>query len=189
MEYHTRQSFNKDTSPNVFNSPPLGAAFQAGSRTVSTPVKDIFSARDARYPAYSAPLDDARMVTDYRPQCSKNVRPGYQFHTKQWMIRNADQIMDETRKRQMEWSGASLPMANTVPPPAGIVKSNAFYSELQPTYARNGQGIVRADAKAPDLFGTFWYAPTMAEKQLNRKNIMTTTMYEGGRNTLRGLSF
>jgi len=187
MEYLSTQPFNNDTSPNLFHSPSFGTAYRAGTAAITPPSKDLFSARDSRYPAFNAALEDGRMVTDYRPQCSKNVRPGYQFNTKQWMIRNADQIMDETRKRQMEWSGASLPMANTVPPPAGIVRSNAFYSELQPTYAMNGLGIVRADSKAPDLFGTFWYAASMAEKQANRKNIAVTTMYEGGRNTPRGM--
>ena len=187
MEYLSTQPFNNDTSPNLFHAPSIGAAYRAGTAAVRPPSKDLFSARDSRYPAFNAALEDGRMVTDYRPQCSKNVRPGYQFNTKQWMIRNADQIMDETRKRQMEWSGASLPMANTVPPPAGIVRSNAFYSELQPTYAMNGLGIVRADSTAPDLFGTFWYAASMAEKQANRKNIAVTTLYEGGRNTPRGM--
>ena len=186
MEYLTSQPFNNDTSPNLYDSPPYGAAYRAGTNAVRTSGKDLFSARDSRYPAYSAAIDDGRMVTDYRPQCSKNVRAGYQFETKKWMIANAEQIMDETRKRQIEWSGASLPMASTVPPPAGIVKSNAFYSELQPTYAYQGLGTVRADSKAPDLFGTFWYAPTMHEKQANRKNIATTTMHEGGRNSVRG---
>jgi len=187
MEYVTTQSFNSDTSPNLYHPAPYGGAYREGSKVVRAPGKDLFAARDARYPAFNAALEDGRMVTDYRPQCSKNVRPGYQFHTKKWMIQNAEQIMDETRRRQMEWSGASLPMANTVPPPAGIVRSSAFYSELQPTHLKNGLGVERADAKAPDLFGTFWYAPSMAERQMNRKNIAVTSMYEGGRNTPRGL--
>jgi len=186
MEYLTSNPFTNDTSPNLFRSPPLSAAYRSGNTATAVPIKEVCSARDNRYPAFNAALEDGRMVTDYRPKCSKNVQPGYQFNTKQWMIRNADHIMDETRKKQMEWSGASLPMANTVPPPAGIVRSTAFYSELEPTYAMNGLGTVRADSKAPDLFGTFWYAPTMKEQQMNRKNIATTTMYEGGRNSKRG---
>ena len=77
-------------------------------------------------------------------------------------------------------------MANTVPPPAAIVTSDAFYSEIEPTYAYNGLGLQRANAEAPDLFGTFYYAPSMLTKQSNRKNIQVTTMYEGGRNSIRG---
>lgn len=175
--------FNNDTSPNLYNSIPTGAAYRAGHKEV---ISDAFSTRDVRYPAYVAAIEDGRMVTDYRPKCSKNVKTGYQFDTKLWMIRNADQIMDETRKKQMEWSGAGLPMANTAPPPAAIVHSTPFYSELEPTYLHNGLGTERADSKAPDLFGTFWYAPSMTAKQMNRKNIAVTSMYEGGRNTPRG---
>jgi len=186
MEYLNNQLFTNDTSPNLFESPPLGAAYRAGNTAVTPPVKNLLSAKDVRYPAYVAPLEDGRLVTDYRPQCSKNVKPGYQYNTKLWMIHNAERIMDETRRQQMYVAGAGLPMANTVPPPAAVVKSSAFYSEVQPTYAYNGIGLQRADSKAPDLFGTFYYAPSMLEKQSNRKNIQVTTMYEGGRNSLRG---
>ena len=186
MEYLNNQLFTNDTSPNLFESPPLGAAYRAGNTAVTPPVKNLLSAKDVRYPAYVAPLEDGRLVTDYRPQCSKNVKPGYQYNTKLWMIHNADRIMDETRRQQMDVAGAGLPMANTVPPPAAVVKSSAFYSEVQPTYAYNGIGLQRADSKAPDLFGTFYYAPSMLTKQSNRKNIQVTTMYEGGRNSIRG---
>jgi len=187
MDYLTNQLFTNNTSPNLFESPPLGAAFRAGRNVVTVPVKNLHPTKDVRYPAYSAPLEDGRLVTDYRPQCSKNVKPGYQYNTKLWMIRNAEQIMDETRRQQMNAAGAGLPMANTVPPPANIVKSSAFYSEVQPTNAYNGIGIQRANANAPELFGTFYYASSMLEKQSNRKNIQGTTMYEGGRNSRRGM--
>jgi len=56
---------------------------------------------------------------------------------------------------------------------------------VKTTYLKEGLGIVRADSKAPDLFGTFYFAPSMAEKQANRKNIGGTKMYEGGRNSIR----
>jgi len=183
---HPESRFNDDTSPNLYHSIPIGAAYRAGHKAVTPTIPDAFSARDSRYPAYVAAVEDGRMVTDYRPQCSKNVKPGYQFDTKLWMIRNADQIMDDTRKEQMRWAGAGLPMANTVPPPAAIVHSSPFYSELQPTYLHNGIGTQRADSTAPDLFGTFYYAASMTQKLSNRKNIATTSMYEGGRNTPRG---
>ena len=186
MEYLTTQSFTRDTSPNLFESPPLGAAYRAGSNAVTPQVKNLLSAKDNRYPAFTAPLEDGRMVTDYRPQCSKNVNPGYQYNTKPWMIHYAEYIMDETRRQQMSVAGAGLPMANTVPPPAGVVHSTPFYSELEPTNLVNGVGVIRADSKSPDLFGTFYYEASMRERQSNRKNIGLTKMYEGGRNTPRG---
>jgi len=49
-----------------------------------------------------------------------------------------------------------------------------------------GLGVERANASAPDLFGTFSYEPTISEMQNNRKNIGMTVREEGGRNSKRG---
>jgi hypothetical protein len=144
---------------------------------------------DSRYPARAAALEDGRVVTDYRPQCSKNIRTGQQFHTKIWMINHAEALMEESRKRQVNGLGSSLPMANTVPPPAAIVHSTPFYSEVTPAYFQHGIGVERANAAAPDLFGTFSYEPSLESLRMNRKNIQTTLRQEGGRNSSRGKSF
>ena len=37
MEYF-ENSFTSDTSPNLFESPPLGAAYQAGTRATRVPI-------------------------------------------------------------------------------------------------------------------------------------------------------
>jgi len=140
---------------------------------------------DVRYPSYASKTEDARLVTDYRPQCTKNVRTGQQFFTKKWMIANADQIMEESRRRQVMGTGASLPMAQTVPPPAVVVHSTPFHSEAQLANPY-GIGSVRADAAAPSLFGTFTYPPSFSEILGNRKNISLTVRAEGGRNARRG---
>ena len=178
--------FNSNTSPNLFNDPAFGSVYHSAHNAYVQPAKEISPARDTRYPAYAATLADGRLVTDYRPQCSKNVKVGNQFHTKLWLIHHSEEIMDESRRRQVEWSGASLGMANTVPPPATIVHSTPFYSEANPTNLYDGIGVERANADAPELFGTFRYEPTMSEIQNNRKNIGVTQMYEGGRNSRRG---
>jgi hypothetical protein len=102
------------------------------------------------------------------------------------MVNHAGEIMDLSRKRQSEWSGASLPMANTVPPPAIIVHSTPFNNELQPSGASFGIGVERADAKAPILFGTFNIKPSREEVRDDKKKIALTSRYEGGRNSLRG---
>jgi hypothetical protein len=173
-------------SPNLYPNPPFGTEYKAAQKAYIPPVKDVYPARDNRYPAYAGPLQDARLVTDYRPQCTKNIRPDAQYNTKLWLIHHGEEIIDESRKRQVEWTGASLTMANTIPPPAGIVHSNPFYSELNPTGFKNGIGIERANVDCPGLFGTFTYDPTMAEIRSNRKNIGLTSYYEGGRNSQRG---
>lgn len=184
MEYH--QPFSGNTSPYLFDAPPMGSAYQEAHRVAFGEPKETSPARDARYPAYAATMSDGRLVTDYRPQCTKNVRAGHQFYTKHWMIQHGEQMMEESRRRQVEWTGASLPMANTVPPPAGIVHSTPFQSEIHLTNLPLGLGIERADAQAPPLFGTFEYEPSMTELRANRKETQLTTYSEGGRNSRRG---
>lgn len=181
-----QSGFNRDTRPNLFHNPPFGTEYRAAQKAYIPPVKSVYPARDTRYPAYVGPMQDARLVTDYRSQCTKNIRAGVQFDTKLWLINHSDEIINESRRRQVEWSGASLSMAATVPPPADIVHSNPFYSEVNPTGLQNGIGIERANASAPGLFGTFTYEPTMTEIRNNRKNIGLTAYYEGGRNSIRG---
>lgn len=178
-------TFNKNTYPNLFNDPSFGSIYHSARNAYVQSNKEISPVQNIRYPAYAATLEDGRLVTDYRPQCTKNIKPGKQFHTKLWLIHHSEEIMDESRRRQVEWSGASLGMANTVPPPAAIVHSTPFYSETIPTYMHNGLGIERANSKAPELFGTFRYEATMSEIQNNRKNIGITNVYEGGRNSRR----
>jgi hypothetical protein len=179
--------FSRDTRPNLFHNLPFGTEYRAAQKAYVPPTKDVYPARDNRYSAYAGPMQDGRLVTDYRPQCTKNIRPGSQFNTKLWLINHTDEVMDESRRRQVEWTGASLAMANTVPPPADIVHSSPFYSEVNPTHLANGIGVERANAPAPMLFGTFTYEPTMDEIRNNRKNIGLTVYYEGGRNSPRGI--
>jgi hypothetical protein len=178
--------FSRDTRPNLYHNPPFGTEYNAAQKAYVPPGKDVYPARDNRYPAYAGPMQDARLVTDYRPQCTKNIRPAIQFNTKLWLINHTDDVIDESRRRQVEWTGASLAMANTVPPPANIVHSNTFYSEVNPTGLQNGIGVERANTPCPGLFGTFSYEPTMDEIRNNRKNIALTSHYEGGRNSPRG---
>ena len=174
--------FSRDTRPNLFNTKSFGTEYNA----VKKISKEAYPARDSRYPAYAGLMEDGRLVTDYRSHCSKNIAPDRQFTTKLWMVNHATYMMDESRKRQVEWTGASLAMANTVPPPADIVHSTPFYSEVSSTGYYNGIGVERANSDAPMLFGTFTYEPTMKEIQNNRKNIDVNNFYEGGRNSRRG---
>lgn len=179
--------FSRDTSPNFYHNPPFGSEYKAAQKAYIPPIKDVYPARDSRYSAYAGSMEDGRFVTDYRPQCSRNIRPDLQFNTKLWMIHHTDDVINESRRRQIEWTGASLAMANTVPPPADVVHSTPFYSEVNPTHIKHGVGIERANTPAPALFGTFTHEPTMTEIRNNRKSIGLTTYYEGGRNSPRGV--
>jgi hypothetical protein len=177
--------FNKVTYPILFNMPGHNVPYNI-ARKEYVPPKSTQPVEDNRYPAYSGIADDARFGTDYRPHCYQNTPPGAQFMTKQWLTHNSNEIIQLSRKRQVEWTGASLPMANTCPPPADIVHSTPFYNEVQPSGAPFGIGVERADAKAPVLFGTFQIPPTRQEILSNTKKIGVTHRYEGGRNSLRG---
>ena len=188
MEEYITNEFTRDTSPNLFTHPSFGTEYH-GARQAALAPTNVTPARDSRYPARAAALEDGRLVTDYRPQCSKNIRTGQQFYTKKWMIGHGEELMEESRKRQVEWSGAALPMANTMPPPAAVVHSTPFYSEVNPTNLKGGLGVERANATCPPIFGAFEYTPTISEMQNNRKNIGMTTREEGGRNSKRGAFF
>ena len=178
--------FNRITQPNYYENMPSYGREYRNVRKEYIPPKSTGPIPDSRYPAFAGMAEDARLVTDYRPHCYQNTPAGTQFSTKRWLINHAGEVMDLSRKRQSEWSGAALPMANTVPPPAMIVHSTPFDNELQASGAPFGIGVERADAKAPTLFGTFHIKPYREEIMNNKKMIALTTKYEGGRNSLRG---
>jgi len=178
--------FTRNTTPHLFDRPSVGEEYRDARHAALDSSHDSVPAPDSRYPAFAAATQDGRLVTDYRPQCTKNIRTGAQFQTKMWMIHHAESLMEEARQRHVERTGASLPMAQTVPPPAAMVHSTPFTSEVNPTGWAGGIGVERADAKAPSLFGTFSYEPTLFEMQSHRKNIAVTTREEGGRNSKRG---
>jgi len=177
--------FNKVTYPILFDVPTFGTEYKDARRQY-VPPKNTQPIPDSRYPAYAGMAEDARFVTDYRTHCTQNTPAGQQFMTKQWLVHHSDDIIHLSRKRQSEWTGASLPMANTVPPPAQVVHSTPFDNQIQPSGARFGIGLERSDAKAPILFGTFQIPPTREEIMNNKKQIGITTNYQGGRNSMRG---
>jgi hypothetical protein len=178
--------FNKVTYPNYFaKQPTLGSQRRLARNLQVTPTAE--PAPDNRYPAYSGHMEDAQNGTDYRPHCSSNLPPGTQFTTKLWQIHHTESLINLSRQRQAEWSGSSLPLAKTIPPPAVMVFSSPFENELVPTQYRAGLGVERADSKTPPLFGTFVVPPTPKELCGNTKNIALTKRYQGGRNTPRGL--
>jgi hypothetical protein len=140
---------------------------------------------DNRYPAYSAIMSDARYNTDYRPKCTKNVAPQNQFGVKSWMVKNADEIMELSRKRQIEWTGAPFGLAALNPPPAVIQTCDADKCSINNNNEYLAMGIERNSAPIPDLFGTFEFHPTTNELLKDSRKVSLTTNYEGGRNTPR----
>lgn len=181
------KGFRYQTSPNYNSYRPSHSEIiaQANRQRIGA-TKETEPARDSRYPAFAGPMEDARLVTDYRPKCSKNIRVGAQYDTKLWMQHNATNIIETSRRRHVEWTGASIPQPDLAPPPANAVRADADTVDVIDTGIPGGLGIQRANDYAPELFGTFSYMPTAHEEMFNRKKIGITYNYEGGRNTPRG---
>ena len=167
--------FRLPTSPDFYRSATTAPVdIRKKSRTVP--------AQDSRFPGWPAPMSDARLVTDYMPHCSKNVPAGKQFHTKAWMQKNADDIIDFARKRSAESMGGMYTYdSSVVPKPLGVVKCSRSECSRESTETPGGIGIERHDG-VPELFGT--YSIQSMESPKGRTSYTVTS--EGGRNSKRG---
>jgi hypothetical protein len=170
--------FRLPTQPNYYASiataPPFDTAAKAKYSQLPT--------ADSRFPGYAAPMSDGRLVTDYLPECSKNVPAGRQFGTKEWMTKNAVEIIRIGRERYAQQSGASFANAETIPPPASIIECSSSDCSRRATGKPGGIGTERITGPLPYLFGT--WEPNMAG--VAPKTHIPVGRPEGGRNSVRG---
>ena len=170
--------FRLPTNPNFYSAIATANPFDVGQPQGQPPTPD------ARFPGWAAPMADGRLVTDHRYHCSFNVPTGSQFATKEWMTKNATDIIRLGRERMSEKTGAIYGLdSSVVPPPAMVVKCQTNDCERVTTNYAGGIGMERADVDTPELFGT-WTSDTLstAPKPVGA----LTTRFEGGRNTPRG---
>lgn len=180
------QFFRVTTQPNYY----MGlSSYQAGKTANKTIVstRNTMVSPDSRFPGWAAPMDDGRLVTDYRPHCNENIPAGKQFATKEWVQTNTDDIIEVSRHRYAVATGAIYGLDRTVvPPPEMVVSCDKMECAFLPTGKYNGIGTERVYDKAPELFGTYQYpvlrAPGAPQVGLNK-------VYEGGRNSWRGRHF
>lgn len=179
------QFFRVPTNPNYyFGLTPREAQKTAYKTAVSQ--RNTFPTPDSRFPGWAAPMEDGRLVTDYRPHCNENIPAGSQFPVKEWITKNAEEIIHLSRTRQAEITGAQYAFdPSVVPPPVQIVKCDAIDCAFFPTDAVNGIGTERVYDKAPELFGTF----DLPKQRAQRPNISLNKVYENGRNSPRGRTF
>jgi len=172
--------FRLPTHPNFYASAQIANPFENAERQSYSEGP----ARDSRFPGWAAPMSDGRLVTSYKTHCSQNIPGGQQFATKEWMTRNAEELIRVTRERLSRQTGAIYGLdASVVPPPANIVNCTRSDCTRTATHLPGGFGTERAPDTLPVLFGT-WDPATVTVQPA--PNVALTTRYEGGRNTPRG---
>lgn len=173
--------FRLPTKPNFYSAiasaNPFDSEQQHKRGQIATP--------NNRFPGWAAPMADGRLVTEYQNHCSRNIPTGKQYATKEWMTKNAIELMRISRERYAQQTGAVYPLDPTVvPPPSLIVKCATDDCVRSYTNAEGGIGMERADSAAPDLFGTWDYRDWSTGPPAPR--VALTKVYEGGRNSPRG---
>jgi len=165
-----------------FFTQPSEYLIETRVKSLEIPAKNTAPTPDNRYPERAAQMNDGRLVTDYRPRCSKNIPTGSQLATRIWMQKNAESIINISRKRNAEASGAGRSYDPSIElPPEKIVSCDSVDCSYTQAYPE-GVGIVRSEY-VPPLFGTF----AKSEPFMGVTDIPTmTTHEEGGRNTVRG---
>jgi hypothetical protein len=175
------QQFRTPTYPDF--RPIKRAHFEALTQDRSV---DTGPVPDNRYPDYASVMDDARIVTDYRPHCAANiVSPDQGNSLRSWYQHNGDALVQVSRKRQGERAGAQYARASTVPPPRQIQLCSPFECKMSRNPNRNAIGLERQET-VPELFGTF-NSDGGQQRPIEREFL--THSPEGGRNTPRGREF
>jgi len=173
--------FRLPTKPNFYSSIASANPFDVENQQKRTQN----AAPDNRFPGWAGQMADGRLVTEYQNHCSRNIPSGRQFATKEWMTKNAIELMRISRERYAQQIGATHPLDNTVvPPPSLVVKCATDDCVRSFTNVEGGIGTERADAAAPDLFGTWDYRDWGTSPPEPR--VALTKLFEGGRNSPRG---
>jgi hypothetical protein len=173
--------FRLPTKPNFYTDIATANPFDVDQRQKYSHVPTY----NSRYPGWAAPMEDGRLVTTYQNHCSRNVPTGKQFATKEWMTKNATELIRVNRDRYAHQTGAIYGVdMSTVLPPEVTVKCETDGCQRRLTGVPGGIGTEREGAEAPPLFGT--WDPKQSFSVAPRPNVALTRHYEGGRNTPRG---
>jgi hypothetical protein len=178
------QRFRKQTSPNyapaVYNS-----VTETAVRRAEVEQKSSAPIEDSRYPQYAAIMDDARVITDYKPRCAANTAPSeYGNSMRSWFQHHADALIQVSRKRQADRVGAQYSKAPTVPAARQVQQCSPYECAFLKNKDTNSIGLERVEG-VPPLFGTF----SEARYDMPQSGSYLTSDYEGGRNTRRGQNY
>ena len=173
--------FRKAQEPYFF-SDPSNIQIENQAKAIEVASKTSLPSSDNRYPGFAAQMNDGRIITDYRPNCSLNMPTGTQFATRRWLQTNAETIISLSRERQAAASGAGKSYDASIElDPIGYVICDEAMCGYTPSGNPFGIGIERMDKAAP-LFGTF----TRSYPVSKHDEPQLTSFYEGGRNSIRG---
>lgn len=175
------------TTPNYYTPAPRTSASKKSAMNSAFPEGQSYvgPAPDSRFPGWSGPMADGRLITDWRPHCSRNIATGLQFGTTQWMQRNADDIINLSRTRQSKDAGANRGFDNTIVlPPENIVSCDINGCGYEATGLPYAIGTERQEP-VPELFGTF----NTNVRPVTQALPPITSAFEGGRNSVRGRTF
>ena len=90
--------FRLPTKPNLYGgASPFDVEQQQKHSQLPT--------QNSRFPGWAAPMADGRLVTEYQNHCSRNIPAGRQYPTKEWMTKNALELIRVGRERQAQKSG------------------------------------------------------------------------------------
>jgi len=181
MDY---RRFRTQTQPNY--SPKTNSLVLAAAvNNIEMPMKETEPIPDPRYPQYASQMSDGRLITDYKSHCANNVAPSkYGNSLRQWFQQNADAIVQVSRKRQVERTGAQYMRAATVPGPRQIQQCDQYECNFMRNKNIETIGLERIEG-VPSLFGTFGEPSRLTPPS----GEILTKNFEGGRNTPRGRSF
>ncbi len=174
------KGFRLKSEPDLVTQPSRTIVKQETMREIEA-TKTV-PAPDNRFRAYAAPMADGRLVTDYRDKCVTRAPPGTQFAVKEWTVRNTDEIINISRRRQVQATGQALGVAATELPPATYQSCDTNTCTIQPSGYAGGIGIERTD-KAPALFGTFTFPADYELRARNKEFTSLNRISEYGRNT------
>jgi hypothetical protein len=175
-----RKGFLVRYEPDLIFHPPRTIVQQEVTREMNAGKTEAVP--DSRFRAYAAPMEDGRLLTDYRQSCVGRAPPGTQLAVKQWSIHNADEIIHLSRIRQVQDTGQALGSANTEVPAAIIQECSTDKCLIQPTHNFIGLGIERLDV-TPPLFGTFQFPPDVKTLSKNKNSLDLNKEIRYGRNT------
>jgi len=178
------KQFRKQTQPNY--GPKINhTVLETAVKRIEAPLKETETVADPRYPQYASRMSDGRLVTDYKPHCAANTAPSrYGNSMRSWFQQHADAIVQVSRQRQVERTGASYMRAATVPEAKQVQQCDEYECMFTNNTKPHTIGLERKEG-VPDLFGTFG-EPT---RMMPASGEILTTNFEGGRNTPRGRSF